>query len=684
MNSCADTVNKLIKVFSPVTNLTSDITLGCSPLSVNFKDTSISDTTISSWAWDFGDGTQSQLKDPKKIYSAKKNKNFSVKLIVTDVLGCKSSMVKGQYLSVKKPQAFFSIINEEHCSGDTLLISDIPANDSLYNWDFGDGTQMNGLNPSKRFMIAGNYFPELRVMDQFGCLDTFSLINPVIVHEVPTSHILVNDPIANCYPAGMFFTNVSPSNTTSSWEWRFGDGDTAFMQNNNAFHSYSYPGYYDVCLKTTNQYGCADSTIIPQLISVIGPTGEIFTNTSIGCVKKAVEFSLTNVNTTAYSFYWDFGDGIMDTLLKPNLNTIHKYNYQMEYNVTLLVSDSAGSCVKTDQVMVNMIDITANIIASDSIGCHPLNLEFLNTSVTQNQKWSIDNDPYRSSHLFMHQFDTPGEYNVKLEIWLDSLSCKDTATQKVIVYETPNLESSNDTVICLGDQITLFSTGSDSVFWYPEAGVSDVSGKVTKTQIIETTMFFVEGYSSEGCLDTDSVKVEIVPEPFLIRFPSDTAIFEGEELSVMVDATEPIIMQWTSSEFVSCDDCFDPYIAPNTDATYYLHYEDEYGCHAKDTAFSVELLDYSVFIPNSFSPNNDGLNDVFKIEAIGIKELMYFYIYDRWGALVFETSDIDIGWDGYINGQPASNNSIFTYKLRVIAESSKTSDFVGTFSAVSW
>ncbi len=680
VNGCRDTVMAEVKVFAPKTNWAVDSNLGCAPLLVNFFDSTQSDTNIVSWEWQFGDGTTSSIRNPIKTFTSNRNASFSIKLKVTDTLGCIGVFRRSKYIQIKKPRAKFTIGNQEHCLGDSLQLTKVPGYYAQYLWGFGDGSQSTVKNPSKSFSNAGLFLIDLVVTDKFGCADSFSSLLPVEVHELPQVNIIATDTIDNCYPASFTLENTNSIPNTQLWEWGFGDGSTV-LQNTSmpVFHTYNRPGRFDVTLKVTTQFGCADSLTTPRLITVNGPTGKIVIQTNTACLKNNFEFGLTEVNKTAKSFVWDFGDGILDTVLNSIPNMTHTYQNEMHYTVTLLVSDSLGQCIKSDQVEIDLINVEASILMDDTIGCSPVKMKFNSNSKGANEYlWIMGNRQVSSDSVYFQNFLDSGKFRVTLIVRNDSLFCSDTAVQEFVVFLTPVLTVSPDTLVCQGDQIKLSVLGADVYQWNPGFAVVDSLSNKPLTHIFENTIFSVTGVNKNGCQATEFVELEVIKPPQLLSFPTDTSIFKGEELPVIISANDRIVLNWESNEFMSCEDCFDPYLQPSSKAEYTLVYSDEYYCFVQDTSFSVDVLDYTVFIPNSFSPNNDGLNDVFIPVTSGVRKLMYMYIYDNWGKLVFESTDLNQGWNGTINGKNASRNSMFVYKLKVIGEDSKTSEFMGS------
>jgi gliding motility-associated-like protein len=129
---------------------------------------------------------------------------------------------------------------------------------------------------------------------------------------------------------------------------------------------------------------------------------------------------------------------------------------------------------------------------------------------------------------------------------------------------------------------------------------------------------------------------------------------------------------WTPVQNLSCTNCPKPIATINTNITYKLEVENVYGCMASDTiSYTVQCEEASqLFVPNAFSPDNDGLNDVLMVRGKGLASVKYFRIFNRWGQLVFEKNnfnpnDPNHGWDGKVNGVPA-NPEVYVYTAEVV------------------
>ncbi len=683
INGCRDTLQTVQKVMKLKSDFNLSTNAGCSPLAMQFMDNSDSDTTIVSWRWNFGDGTTSHLKNPAKSYSVKNDTYFDISLVVVDTLGCTHVKRKKKILMVSQPTVLFRVNNMEHCFGDTLNTSLSINAQSSYIWNFGDGTSSSLHNPSKSYGQSGQYSIEVSTINKYGCKDTLKLQNDVIVHPPPSSSFTVNQGSFSCYPAGVTFTNSNPTPNTTRWSWNFGEGNEITTNSlQSVYHNYGLPGNYSVSLITQSQFGCKDSTKVNNFIEVNGPSGVIYVDKETECLKKKLKFELSGLNNTSHLFVWDFGDGVVDTVYN-STPIFHKFNQERNYNVTLLVSDSSFGCMKSNQKVVSVLDVKAKIHPEDTVGCMPEELLFVNASTHADMSiWAIGKNQNIIGEDLQYTFTDTGEFEVSLHVWNDSVACRDTAFQMVTIYPTPQIETKADTTICEGSQVELRASGGNSYSWFPGNLVSDSTIANPITQITASKVLYLRGLSMDGCENLDSISVHVIHPSILIDFPKDTLIIQGNEINVTALANQEVSFLWESSEYMSCTDCFDPYIVPENDAHYYLTFEDTLGCFTSDTSFYVELLPFSVFIPNSFSPNNDGLNDLFKPVFDGVSSVMYFYIYDRWGGLVYESNEIDAAWDGKVKGSEPVINSKYFYKLKVVGDNSKSSEFVGDISIV--
>ncbi|MBS1934915.1 MAG: gliding motility-associated C-terminal domain-containing protein, partial [Bacteroidetes bacterium] len=136
-------------------------------------------------------------------------------------------------------------------------------------------------------------------------------------------------------------------------------------------------------------------------------------------------------------------------------------------------------------------------------------------------------------------------------------------------------------------------------------------------------------------------------------------------------------------DYLSCSDCSSPVSTPRSDMVYVVTGKTQYGCEASDTLIiKLVCAQDRVYIPDAFSPNSDGKNDVFYIKGRGIRIIKSIAIYSRWGEKVFEKNNIAIddrssAWDGYFKGSPLPAGT-YVYMAELICDTGEPFMLKGT------
>jgi len=216
--------------------------------------------------------------------------------------------------------------------------------------------------------------------------------------------------------------------------------------------------------------------------------------------------------------------------------------------------------------------------------------------------------------------------------------------------------SSPDTLICPGSRFNLFVKGGEEYYWSsPElkdnANDSSIIIYPHKNQIYTNIIY------KGKCIAYDTVKVTVIPSPPQ-NIEDEYIIYFGNDFSASLNPE--FQYTWTPYEFLNCNDCNTIYGSPDKDITYHFSYSDNKTCQFTDSI--VVKVIFPVYIPNTFTPNGDNKNEIFKAES-EILEKYELLIYDRWGNLAFQTKNLSTGWDGKINGNPQPQD-VYVYKLR--------------------
>lgn len=215
----------------------------------------------------------------------------------------------------------------------------------------------------------------------------------------------------------------------------------------------------------------------------------------------------------------------------------------------------------------------------------------------------------------------PGAYS---QFFTSASGCDSIHT--IIVETVDTIFTSESIVICFGESASIFGNNETE------------SGD------------YMENFSSVDACDSVHTITLIVQPPIDVSFAEDTIICDGTGvvLDPILTGTATTI-SWSPNTWLTCDDCLNPSAFPSESGWYYITVVDANGCTSIDSIYLLVDFDFTILAPNAFSPNGDGINDEFNVFGSEECDLIYLRIYNRWGALIFESIDINIGWDGIYN-----------------------------------
>lgn len=186
------------------------------------------------------------------------------------------------------------------------------------------------------------------------------------------------------------------------------------------------------------------------------------------------------------------------------------------------------------------------------------------------------------------------------------------------------------------------------------------------------------------CSDTATAWAGIFDPATVPAIRWDTTVVVGEAVPLNASIAPKFTYTWTPvTDFLNCTRCQapDPVSTTLSDISYTVLVEDSMGCGIRKNTYSIHVeYKTSLDLPTAFTPNGDGNNDVIYVEGWGLKRLFYFKVFNRWGQLLFQTDDLNTGWDGRFNGV-VQNMETYVYQvaaetyLKETPELSKTGTF---------
>ncbi|MEP6846358.1 MAG: PKD domain-containing protein, partial [Panacibacter sp.] len=403
----------------PVADFGASVLSGCTPLVVNFSDSSAGSPT--EWLWNLGNGAVSTKQNASAIYVTPGT--YTIKLRVRNSNG-EDSITKTNYITVyAKPTVDFTASPTNGCIPLTVNFTDLssPGNGTIQSWvwDFGDGTASADQNPVHVYNTSGSYNVSLFIINSFGCQQ--SLIKQSFVNPADSVHADFTYKYTNiCSPPTMVnFTNTTISASALTYSWDFGTGAQSSVKNPS--YTYNSTGTYNVRLVANNNKGCSD-TIIYSIS--IGNVKAGFSLPQGVCINEPAIMSDSS-SPVAVSATWDFGDGQTGS----GLSVAHTYTALGTYTVTYKAN--FGGCNSTVTRVIDVTNKPTAAFTSPSVltSCSPpLTVQFANTSASASSYiWDFGDGTSSTISAPQHTYTASGNYTVSL-IAISLGGCSDTVT----------------------------------------------------------------------------------------------------------------------------------------------------------------------------------------------------------------------------------------------------------------
>jgi PKD repeat protein len=422
-NGCYGEKDVTVIVNAPDATFTQDEVTGCTPATVNFtKDM----TGITSWSWDFGDGTPVNTTDanPVHIFTNTTASSILYRTVRLTVTTGACSDTKSSLMTVyPSVDATFTASDDSICSGSQLTFTALPGANN-YTWDYGDGVSGPGAASVKHLYITGNV-PVTRTVQLitssiYGCNDTAEI--NIVVMPMPQAQFSPAPPTQIYLAAGnpVTFTDLTtPAGASWTYSWDFGDGGSSTAQN--PVHTYTLLGTYDVVLTVSNEK--CSSQVTHQVTILPEPPIARFDFVQSGCAPLNIVINNTTVNkdTPGTTFFWDFGDGSTSTVENPT----YTYFTAGTFLIKLYV-DGPGGKDDTTQVIHAYVSPQAYFeVAPDLVYVNDEKVRTFNgTQYADYYLWDFgDGDTSKVKEPF-HKYMEEGVYDITLWAY-SSNGCSD-------------------------------------------------------------------------------------------------------------------------------------------------------------------------------------------------------------------------------------------------------------------
>jgi gliding motility-associated-like protein len=705
INACADTcTNDSIKVgLRPVASFKVAPDSICTGGSVQFTNTStpLSDAGVL-FTWKFGDNTfDNTTLSPAHVYAA--SGTYTAWLVADRQFtpgfpagfGCPDSA--SAIIYVGQPTGTLQYSPDTACQMQPVTFTVVSNNATTYNFSFGDNTNLvtNNNTATHIYNQPGKYLPFVTITGFGGkCSTTITGADSVLVDSVQASFTVDSVPL--CGSTKIIFTSTSYAYFgIKSYQWVLDRTNTNFTGNADST-VFTNVGSHELGLTVAGNSGCQSQ--IQQLINVNvhqAPIDSISVN-STACAGQTVYFSATAYsNDLPMQYYWIFGNGYRAT--GPAAKT--SFSPAGTYADTLIATSSFG-CTDTVTGVVNIsttprITITPQDTVILCLGI-TTQLKALGDSIVT---WSWTPVNGLSCDSCGNTLASPTATTLYTVSGTNTAGCTGSDSVTVYVVQPFTVTATPDSVsICLPEDtlqhIQFFASGAYSYTWSPTTWLNDatvfnpvvnipLSALQTSTKVVYT----VTGHDQYQCFtNSASVTLNIGLQPTVDFGTGGTGVAGRIDTLFPITETNGPFSSFTWS--VSGPGVVSPnalgdtvQLTINGDITVYVTAVNNFGCSVTDTLHFSAFCNQGeqVYIPNAFSPDGDGINDVFMVEGRGIT-VKSLKIFNRWGQEVFDGGSNfppgapAYGWDGTIHGQKATED-VYVYVAELKCTASDISFF---------
>ncbi|MEO6490437.1 MAG: PKD domain-containing protein [Ferruginibacter sp.] len=706
---CADSTTTDVKVYPGFFPGFEPVAPFCVGQPVSFIDTTSSNYgTVSYWSWNFGNtvtlADTSHQQNPQYTYTS--TGAYHIELIVANSKGCQDTVYRD--VTVLGTPAISLLPNDtSYCKLDSLQLT--ATGTGTFSWF--PNTSIVGASTATPLVFPSTPTTYIVTIDVLGCKNRDSVrITPL---NDLTNAISAN-PSSICQQDTLTLTGSSNKTANLSWQWSpvssvlsptsqitkafpltsttytlttkwgahcvanttlnipvtplaipnagpdtaYCTGQTPVQLSASGGNSYQWSpaaGLNNALIANplaspavTTKYavsvgvaGCSRRKIDSVLVVVHPKPLLSLTNDTLICSIDTIQLNAAGAGNVAWAPDYNINSTSSHTpLVSPDVPTV--------YYVRLT---DINKCFKDDSVFVDVKLVVTVDAGPDTSICKTEGYTLRTTSDALHFLWQPST--YLNYDTLRNPYANPPvttTYSVTANIG----KCQSESQVTIKVAPYPDAQVELVPPVCIGFSTQLTATGGSIYSWSPSTYLS--SSTIPGPQVLQplqTTMYVVSVSDTLGCIKVirDSVLVKVIPKLHVNAGPRDTTIVEGE--TIRLNATGATTYSWSPSTWLSGTDIANPLSSPDDSISYIVIGTDINGCRGTDTIDLILFhLEADMYVPTAFTPNNDGTNDVIRPILLGMRSLTYFRVFNRFGELMFETSQKEKGWNGIYKGKP--------------------------------
>lgn len=739
-NGCPDTHQENITVWSRVeANFNIPISQGCPDAATQLFPATIQNTSIgnaaNTYQW-FINGTLLPTAPTNKdnfvhdyFNDQPAPRTYNIRLVATNPHGC-STEKTGTITVFEYVDAVFSITNPAGCTPWDVELenqSTAPASNTNYLWEYGDNTSSGISDPVHTHLFYNEsrendrpYTITLKVTSQNYCYDAFTA-TPVTIYHQPLAKFYI-DPKSSCPPLEANMNNLD-SRGYNMFQWIYGDGDTTTINSTtaeiNRLHSYpntsiDFTQNYWLKLYVESNQGCwhMDSTMLNVFPDVIAD----FTYDMAGCSPFVASF--TNGSTSpATQFYWDFKDGSNSNQEDVLHRFVNDTYIDKVFNVKLTATSDYNCWDTISKPVMVYAQPVAMFNPTPTVQTFPearVQLNSVSNSQPWDYLWTFDDGQFSSSSTeIFHDYAHWGKRNIELRLQSTTSNCADTITRTIMIYPPAvNAAFTVDTdhgCEPLDVQFTAVASEYSEIYNY-EWDFGDGStgtGSTPYHKYDSAGTYYVKMTASgEGGEDYEyrTIRVYRNPKANFIHAPREATL--NTDLQARVEFFNTSVCADTSGctylwRFGDGNTSTERQLVYNyTDTGHYdvtlIATTLSNGCTDSIVVIGAVTVEGEgkIKFPNAFVPNQEEepkctyeLKSALDLEGYifhpyyeGILEYE-LWIYNRWGELIFKSTDKNCGWNGYVDGKLAKQD-VYVWKAQGKFTNGKAFELAGDVTLI--
>jgi gliding motility-associated-like protein len=581
---------------------------------------------------------------------------------VRDVLGCTSRLI----VNITEPvplAALANILSSASCGNNGVAVAVVTGGTIPYVYAWDTPPAFNGQ--TNTFLSPGQH--TLTVTDANACTTIVPLLMPQIAGL--RLNMIVNSNVT-CFGQTDGIATVSVTSGASPYLFVWDNAETT------AINPFLSGGTHTVTV--TDGAGC----VLSSTVSISAPSELLATvsGRTAGCNGTILgsAFAYANGGTAGYIFQWSHGPtGNVVAGLAPNIYTVYVTDSRgCAYNTSITIGDTPAPTIDAVDIVIPICngDKTGNITLTATSGVPPLAYAWLTSPPL----------PSGTGNTFVLNSIGAGRYFVTIT---DAIGC--TITTNVTMQEPPAIVATTTLTkpLCIGDSngsITVNPTNGTAPYLYGvDGGLLGINNNLT---LLAAGAHAVLVTDVNNCTWAKTVTIP-QPLPIAVNVGNDITMPLGDSLSFspVLNSFAVITYEWSLQAGLSCYTCRHPTAKPLATTTYTVTVTDTNGCTATDALTITVITEKNVYIPNAFTPNNDGINDNFTVYGgNAVDKIQLIRVFDRWGELVYQGAELPTtakAWDGTFKGK-AMNTAVFVYQVQVRFIDGEVQTFTGDVTLV--